>query len=108
MTADARTDQRVDQLEGRVGAIETRLGQGSDRMKAIEVGLAENTAATKQIAENTTELVAAFNALQGALKVLNMIGRLAKPLTAILGLAAAGVGLWAAMTKGIHIGGPKP
>lgn len=100
-------NQTSQSLEQRVDDIEARLQAGSSRMQAIEKELAENTVATKQIAANTGELVAAFTALQGALRVLELLGRLAKPLGAIVGFVAAAVALLA-MFKSGNVGGPKP
>lgn len=66
-------------------------------MTRIEDGLAANTAATEAIRDSTAELVEVFRAMQGALKVLDWLGRLARPMSYIVALAAAGVGLWSAI-----------
>ena len=80
--------------------ITERLDDGDARMTRIERDLAANTAATRETADNTSELVDIFNAFKGAMKVLEYFGKLAKPLSYILkaGLAAAAV--WVAIKTG--------
>ena len=77
--------------------IRKRLSDGAARMKRIEDGLAANTAVTEAIRVSTEELVEVFRAMQGAFKVLNWLGRLARPMSYIVALAAAGVGLLSAI-----------
>lgn len=77
--------------------IRKRLSDGAARMARIEAELAANTAATEAIRVSTAELVEFFCAMQGAFKVLNWLGRLARPMSYIVALAAAGVGLWSAI-----------
>ena len=81
-------------------SITERLDAGDARMNRIEHDLAENTAATQETAANTSELVSILNALKGAFKVLDFIGRLAKPLGYIASLGAALAGVWAAFRHG--------
>jgi hypothetical protein len=69
------------------------LGDLRDRVGNLEKGLAENTATTKRIESDTAEMLDIFRSWQGAMKVLELIGKAAKPLAAIAGLAAA-VGAW--------------
>ena len=79
--------------------INARLDACDERMTRIESDLRTNTAATEQIRSNTADLVEFFQAAQGAFKVLNWIGRAAKPLTYIATLCASLWGLWLA-TRG--------
>ena len=79
--------------------INARLDACDERMTRIESDLRSNTAATEQIRSNTADLVECFQAAQGAFKVLNWIGRAAKPLTYIATLCASLWGLWLA-TRG--------
>lgn len=53
-----------------------------DRLVAVETKV-------NQIDENTKGMVAAFNAASGAFVVLDFLGKLAKPLLWILGVAGA-------------------
>lgn len=77
--------------------IRRQLGDGAERMARIEDGLAANTAATEAIRVSTAELVEVFRAMQGAFKVLNWLGRLARPMSYIVALAVAGIGLLSAI-----------
>lgn len=79
------------------GTLRERLDAGDARMTRIEGGLEANTKLTQQLASNTAEIVEFFAAMKGALKVLNWIGKLARPLSAIAALAAATLAAWAAM-----------
>lgn len=81
-------------------AIHARLDAGDERMARIERNLAANTAATGRVESNTTDLVALFESFKGAFKVLEGLGKIAKPVGAIVGLGAAALSLWAAL-KGI-------
>ena len=50
---------------------------------------------------DTAEMLAVFKSWQGAMKVMDMIGSLAKPLGYIAALIAAVVGIWNAMKSGV-------
>lgn len=82
-------------------AIHRRLDAGDSRMARIESDLSTNTQLTQQLATSTADLVEFFDAMKGALKVLNWIGKLARPLGAIATLAASLAGLWAVF-KGVR------
>lgn len=76
--------------------IAARFDEGSERMGRIEGDVAavraelqDNTRTTNQLAASTADLVEFFEAMRGAFKVLNWIGKLAKPLGAIAALGAA-------------------
>lgn len=83
-----------------IAAINTRLDAGDERMARIERSLKENTDATARVESNTSELVDGFNSFKAAFKVLNWVGKLAKPLSAIVGLGAAVAAAWTAMKSG--------
>jgi hypothetical protein len=81
-------------------AVDKRLDDGAAKMKSISSDLAVNTEATKTNTEkidsvktDTAGLVTTFNSFQGAMNVLNMLGKLAKPLAYILMLGSAFLGL---------------
>ena len=78
-----------------VQALSDRLNAGDERMTRIEGDLAKNTALTQQLAVNTAEIVAFFTAVKGAFKVLDWIGKLAKPIGAIAATVASIAGAWA-------------
>ena len=74
------------------------MGELRDRVGRLESGLAVNTAATKRIENDTTEMIEMFRSWQGAMRVLEVIGKAAKPLAAVVSLAVA-VGAWFAHWK---------
>jgi hypothetical protein len=80
-----------------LGDIDSGLGDLRERVGNLERGLADNTAATKRIEANTAELVDVFVSWKGAMKVLETIGKAAKPLAAIVSLGAAVVVWWASI-----------
>ena len=63
--------------------------------------LKENTDDTKAITAATAELLEAFRSFKGAMKVLEWIGKAAKPLGYIVGLGASVAAFWAAMKSGV-------
>jgi hypothetical protein len=63
-----------------------------ERMDKLESGLVENTESTKRIEGNTGQLIDILDSLKGAFKVLTWIGKIAKPVSAIIGLC---LGIWA-------------
>ena len=75
-------------------SIGEQLDAGDARMTRIEADLA---ALRAQIAE----LLEYLNAVRGALKVLNWLGKLAKPLGYIVAFGAACVSFWAAVKNGV-------
>ena len=97
MTDEARVDRRTHQVTEadlhalhvirRFEAIEDRLDRGSDRMKAIELELRDNTATTKEVRE-LLELG------RNGFKVLGWIGTAARWVAAIAAAAAAVWGLF--------------
>lgn len=90
-----------------VERIDQRLDRGDSRFDALEIQIKNNTVLTKQVSDDTGEMLEFFRDMKGAFKVFNMVGKLAKPLAAILAVVAAFVGLWAAIRTGIHPG-PRP
>ena len=63
--------------------------------------LKENTDDTKAIKADTAELLEAFRSFKGAMKVLEWIGKAAKPLGYIVGACASVAAFWAAMKSGV-------
>ena len=88
--------------------LRSSLRSGDERMTRIEgnadtlrAELASNTKATKEVADNTRELVDLFESFKGAFRVLNWIGKLAKPMAYIVGLFTAIAGFYAALKSGV-------
>lgn len=63
-------------------------------VKKLEAGLAKNTALTEQVASNTSDVVDAFRAASGAFKVLEYIGKAARPMFWLISVVAGGTALW--------------
>lgn len=82
MPPDRRNPDTVDTAFREL--VSLRLDQGSSKMKALEAGLQANTESTARVEKNTQEIVDFFNNMKGGMKVLETLGRLAKPITAII------------------------
>ena len=85
--------------------VDRRLEDGDNRMQTMADGLDENTRATQAIKADTEELVDLLHSVKGALKVLDMLARLARPLGF---LAAAGASFYALFSAFKAGGVPKP
>ena len=84
--------------------INRRLDKGVQRMAHIEDDLAlvhnrleRNAQMAQKILDSTAEIVEFFESMRGAMRVLNWIGKLARPVAGIIGLCAALVALWTAI-----------
>ena len=84
--------------------INRRLDKGVQRMAHIEDDLAlvrnrleRNAQMAQKILDSTAEIVEFFESMRGAMRVLNWIGKLARPMAGIIGLCAALVALWTAI-----------
>lgn len=77
-----------------------RLDALSDRQEEMHGQLEENTAATRRIEASTSELVTILESWKGAMRVLETLGKVAKPIAAITAAMAAIWGLF-------HLGGAK-
>ncbi|MBJ2155256.1 hypothetical protein [Variovorax sp. IB41] len=86
-----------------LGELRDRVGNLEDGFETLKTELADNTAATKRIEANTSDLVEAFANLKGAFKVLNWIGKFARPLGYIAGAIAAVVSLYTAFKAGTTV-----
>lgn len=69
-------------------------------MKSLRVDLAANTAATEAVKADTSELIATFKSFQGAMQVLDMLGKLARPLGYIVMFTTAVWGLFSIVKGG--------
>jgi hypothetical protein len=85
------------------GELSERVGNLEEGFGTFKTELADNTAATKRIEANTSDLVEAFANLKGAFKVLNWIGKFARPLGYIVGFIAAVASLWTAYKTGTTV-----
>lgn len=95
MAAELRTaDLRMDELVGKVNAIE------KDQAAARAL-LKENTEAVNAIKSDTADMLATFESWRGAMRVLEAIGRLARPVSYIVGLVASIAAFYTAVKSGV-------
>ena len=80
--------------------INERFDKGSERMAAIERDLKAVAQELQELKQQLAEMLEFFTAMKGAFKVLNWVGKVAKPLAAIVMLGGACVGFWTAI-KGV-------
>lgn len=87
-------DKRMDEIVKTIAAIQ--IEQAS-----AKVLLAENAATIQEIKTDTADMLEVFESWKGAMRVMEMLGKLAKPLGYIVALIAAVVGVWTAMKSGV-------
>lgn len=92
-------DRRADSTAWRA-TVDNRLDIGAATMAKLSEDLRANTKATNQVRLDTGELVSLLRSFQGAFKVFNMIGKVAKPLGYIVMAISACIAWWAAI-KGL-------
>ena len=88
-------DRRMNEIVKTVSTIQ-------QEQAAAKVLLADNTETINQIKTDTAEMLAVFQSWKGAMKVMEMIGKLAKPLGYIVGFGASMAAFWAAMKSGVN------
>lgn len=76
-------------LQARMEVVELQMAEMKD-------SLAKNTEVTEQVQTNTAGLVELFNNAAGAFRVLEGLGKAAKPLMYIAGFVSAALGVWGA------------
>ena len=95
MAAELRTaDLRMDELVGKVNAIE----KDQAAAKAL---LKENTEAINAIKADTADMLDTFESWRGAMRVLEAIGKLAKPVSYIVGMLASVAAFYTALKSGV-------
>ena len=82
-------------------ADDPRLTEIHARVSALEDKVDANTALTEEIHTNTAGMVEAWKAMEGGLKVLATLARVAKWFTVIIGAVTAGLGLYHIFGNGI-------
>lgn len=82
-------------MDSQFDTINARLDEGDQRMARMEGQMAENTALTRRVDANTASIVEAFQTLQGAFKVLETLGKLARPLAWIGAFGVTLYSFWA-------------
>ncbi|EJE53777.1 hypothetical protein PMI14_01328 [Acidovorax sp. CF316] len=95
--------EQLDEGEARMGRIEGDVGDVRADLAAVRRDLEANTKATQataqatqELGKSTADLVDFLQALKGMFKVLDWLGRMAKPIASILALGSAALALYAA------------
>lgn len=87
-------DKRMNSLADEITAVKLEQAEFRHLLK-------ENTDATNSIKADTAELLEVFHSFKGAMKVLEWIGKAAKPLGYVVGLGASVAAFWTAMKSGV-------
>lgn len=102
------SDEFEQQVANALSQGDTRMNNLADEITAVKLEqaefrhlLKENTDATNSIKADTAELLEAFRSFKGAMKVLEWIGKAAKPLGYVVGLGASVAAFWTAMKSGV-------
>lgn len=74
--------------------VNERFDKGSERMSAIERELGKTRQELSELKQQLAELLEFFGAMKGAFKVLNWMGKLARPMAAIVALGLALAAAW--------------
>ncbi|MBS3018528.1 hypothetical protein DJFAAGMI_01260 [Comamonas sp. PE63] len=89
--------------------INERFDKGSERMavierdlKALAQGLREERRELQELKHQLADLLEFFTAMKGAFKVLNWVGKVAKPLAAIVMLGGACMAFWTNLRGGAN------
>lgn len=80
--------------------VDKRLDAGAATMRELRADLQLNTEATNAVKNDTGELIDLMKSFQGAMRVLDMLGKLARPLAYIVMLGSALYGLFAVVKGG--------
>ena len=87
-------DKRMNSLTDEITAVKLEQAEFRHLLK-------ENTDATNSIKADTAELLEAFRSFKGAMKVLEWIGKAAKPMGYIAGFCASMYAFWTAVKSGV-------
>ena len=87
-------DKRMNSLADEITAVKREQAESRRLLK-------ENTDDTKAIKADTAELLEAFRSFKGAMKVLEWIGKAAKPMGYIAGFCASMYAFWTAVKSGV-------
>lgn len=81
--------------------VEQRLDRGDSRFDQLEAEIRAGNALAGETRKDIAEMLDYYRSIKGAFRVFDMIGKLAKPMAAIVALGAAVVGLWTAIKTGL-------
>lgn len=96
-------ERRAEYVQWRAD-VDRRLNDGAETMRGLRADIAANTAVTQSVQTNTQDLVTLMESFKGAFRVLEMLGKLAKPLGYIVALVGGVLALLAVVKGG---GSPK-
>lgn len=88
-----------EEFELRLKDLEARHREQFEAYKKLQDGLEVNTKVTKELKFSVDRMYEWFDAAEGAFKVLEALGKLAKPLAAITALIAGIAAGWASIKK---------
>ena len=102
------SDEFEQQVANALSQGDTRMNNLADEITAVKLEqaefrrlLKENTDDTKAIKADTAELLEAFRSFKGAMKVLEWIGKAAKPIGYIAGFCASMYAFWTSVKSGV-------
>ena len=102
------SDEFEQQVANALSQGDTRMNNLADEITAVKLEQAEfrhlfkeNTDATNSIKADTAELLEAFRSFKGAMKVLEWIGKAAKPIGYIAGFCASMYAFWTSVKSGV-------
>lgn len=79
-----------------IKSLHAKVVQMEQRVDATADATTKNTESIEQIRKNTQDIVDTFSALSGGFRVLQGLGRVAKPLAYIVGLVTATITAYSA------------
>lgn len=80
--------------------VNSGLGELRDRVGKVEASLEENTIVTKRIEAKLGKFIDFLDSLEGAMKVMELIAKAAKPIAWVSASVAAVAGWWVAFRGG--------
>lgn len=95
--------EELEKSDDRMLGLMEKVSKIENEHQELKTVLAKNTETVGTIATNTSEMLGVFESWKGAMRVLEMIGRAAKPLGYIASFVAACVAGWMTFKNG---GGP--
>lgn len=91
---------RFDKGAQRMAAIERNLQQATQELHATRQELQQLRCMLDEVLDEMLQLLEFFRSMKGAFRVLRWIGKLAAPITAIIGLGIAVAAAWTAARGG--------
>ena len=95
--------QKLRESDERLAVMKDQLAKMQEQLDKVTALDAAQSGAIGKLVENTAEILEVFASWKGAMKVLDYLGKVAKPLGYIVALGAGVMGLWAALRSGAPI-----